>query len=90
MFDSPSQPTPGISGKSSFGLGVASGDPAYQANATSTLPVPPAAAAPPPMFGADTGPGKRPGRKPSGGSFMGTSALIPSAANLGSNTLLGQ
>lgn len=88
MFD---EPEPSRSSSSFMGgldsamskeLGFGSG--------SASLPVPPVAAKPPPMFGAQGATaGKRPGKKP-GGTFMGNAALVPSPSNLGSNTLLGQ
>lgn len=87
MFDTPSQPQLGSSSPASNSFMSETGS--KIGSTTAALPVPPAAIAPPPIFGADTGPGKRPGKKPTG-SFMGTAALTPGPSNLGSNTLLGQ
>lgn len=86
MFDEPSS----SGSSSSFMSGLAgAGVDVLGSGKSAGLPIPPEAAKPPPMFGANTGPGKKPARK-SQTSFMSQSAMIPAASNLGSNTLLGQ
>lgn len=94
MFDEPATqargavtPIPGF-GNPTSGDGYNGG--ASPKASSAGLPIEPALATPPPMFGAQTsGVNKKPVKK-SPGSFMGSNAMIPMPSQLGSATLTGQ